>query len=273
MLDQVYLNGEILPAAEARLHVSDLSILRGYGVFDYFRYVDGEPRFLDDHLDRFRLSALGLGMELPFGRSELAAVILDMIDRNGGGEGGIRAVLTGGYAEDGYTPIDPNLLILPYAFTPPPAQRYTEGCSAMLHLYERQLPRVKSIDYLEGIRIQPLLREQGADYPLFVDRDRNVRESDRSNFMIVREGRLITPVEDVLLGITRKHLLVVAAQLGIPVEERCVSADELLSADEAIICSSIKGAMPISRVDGRTVGGGGAGPITRRLMRAWVEYA
>ncbi len=272
MLDTVYLNGDYLPAADARLHVSDLSILRGFGVFDYFRIAGGEPRFLQDHLKRFTTSAAGIGLTPPLGEEELARVILQLRDRNTITEGGIRCVLTGGYSEDGYTPTHPNLLVLPSGFTPPRRELYESGCSMMLHAYERQLPSVKSIDYLEGIRIQPLLRDCGAQYPLYVDRHGLVRESDRSNFFIVKDGVLITPVEDILPGITRHHLLLLAGQLSIPVQERSVSVEELLAADEAIISSSIKGAMPITRVDGQAIGGGGAGAVTLRLVRGWQDY-
>lgn len=272
MLPTVYLNGEYLDQQTARLHVSDLSILRGYGVFDYFRYAAGKPRFLTDHLTRFESSAAGLGLPVPLTPAEFSIVVHQLIERNGGGEGGIRLVLTGGYADDGYTPRDPNLLGLPYAFQGPNEALYERGCSVLLHAYERQLPRVKSIDYIEGIRIQPLLRAEGADYPLYVDRHGNVRESDRSNFMIVRDGVLITPVDDILLGITRARLLDLARELGIPVREAVVSVTDLLSAEEALICSSVKGLMPITKVNGNHIGGGAAGAITSRLMQTWREY-
>jgi len=272
MLSTVYLNGEYLDQQAARLHVSDLSILRGYGVFDYFRYTGGQPRFVTDHLERFGRSAAGLGLTVPLPTEQLAGVVHQLIERNGGRDGGIRLVLTGGYATDGYSPASPNLLGLPYPFQGPPAALYERGCSVLLHDYERQLPHVKSIDYIEGIRIQPLLRKRGAHYPLYVDRDGNVRESDRSNFMIVRGGVLITPVDDILLGITRDHLLDIAAELDIPLSERAVSVKDLLTADEALICSSVKGVMPITKVDGNAVGGGAAGAITLRLMQAWREH-
>lgn len=270
MLDHVFLNGDYLPAAEARLHVSDLSILRGFGVFDYFRIVGARPRFVTDHLDRFRNSAAGIGLDVPLDAAALTDVIQELVDRNGMRQGGIRCVLTGGYAEDGYSPTRPNLLVLPYGFEAPSEDLYTNGCAVMLHHYERQLPRVKSIDYLEGIRIRPMLRERGAQYPLYVDRNGHVRESDRSNFFIVRDGTLITPVDDILLGVTRKHLLRVARGMGLPIEKRAVPVNELVTAAEAMMCSSVKGAMPITRVDGRTIGDGRPGPVTRRLMEAWA---
>ncbi len=272
MLDHVYLHGAYLRQEAARLHVADLSILRGYGVFDYFRVAGGAPRFLEDHLHRFRRSAAALGLPVALTDQELETVIRQLIERNGIISGGIRLVLTGGYAEDGYTPHAPNLLALPYGFTPPPPAKYATGCSVMLHAYTRQLPEAKTIDYIEGIRIQPLLRERGADYPLYVDYEGMVRESDRSNYLIVRDGALITPVHNILLGVTRKHLIVLARELGISVRERAVSVAEVKAADEAIMCSSLKGVMPITQVDGQAVGDGNAGAVTLRLMEAWRQY-
>ncbi len=272
MLPIVYLNQQYLPKEAAALNVADLAILRGYGIFDYFRYQNGQPRFVEDHLDRFLRSAKLLSLEVPISRDELREVVQQLIVRNGGGDGGIRFVLTGGYSADGYTPTKANLVAMSYPFKGPAQEQYEAGAKIMLHEYERQLPEVKSIDYLEGIRIQPLLQKKGCDYALYVDRDHNVRESDRSNFMIVKDGTLITPAEKVLLGITRLHLLRLAGQLGIPTQERPVSVSELLAADEAIICSSTKGAMAITSVDGTPLANGKVGPVTRRLMAGWQEY-
>ena len=270
MLSTVYLNGQYLPREQATLNVADLAILRGFGVFDYFRYAKGEPRYLEDHLQRFQNSARELGMDLPVTDTELTEVVYQLIERNGRGNGGIRFVLTGGYAPDGYTPSTPNLVAMAYPFSYPPPELYERGCNVVFHTFERQLPRVKTIDYLEGIRIQPLLKQHGADYVLYVDRDGNVRESDRSNYLIVKDGTLITPIDDILLGITRKHILRLARDLGIPVEERAVHREEVQLADEAIIASSTKGVLPITRLGGQPIGNGAVGPVTRRLMKGWV---
>lgn len=272
MLPYIYLNGEFVAADSGKLHVSDLAVLRGYGVFDYFRFADGRPRFLDDHLDRLQHSVDGLHLNYQVRAGGMDGVVRELIERNGRADGGIRIVVTGGLADDGYTPVTPSVLALPYSFAAPDKRLYAEGCHCLLHPYERQLPRVKTIDYVEGIRIQPLLRARGAEYPLYVDRSGNVRESDRSNYMIVKDGTLITPVDDILLGITRKHVLRLAVQLGIAVEERAVHQEEIRQADEALICSSVKGVMPITRLDGASVGGGAAGETTLRLMEGWSAY-
>ncbi len=272
MLPIVYLNGDYLSREEASLGLADLSILRGYGVFDYFRYLDGKARFLNDHIDRFFRSAEEMRMVCPITKADLAEVVQQLILRNEQANGGIRFVMTGGYSPDAYELASPNLMAMAYDFKLPSEAQFINGCAVMLHEHERQLPRAKSIDYLEGIRILPLLKAQGADYPLYVDRDGFVRESDRSNFFIVKDGCLITPVEDILLGITRKHILLLAEQLGIPTEERPVSEAALLAADEAIIASSTKGAMPIRQVDGQLIGSGKPGPITQQIMAAWPAY-
>lgn len=273
MLPVTYLNGEYLDTSSASLGIADLSIIRGYGVFDYFRYAGGSPRFLADHLARFRNSAAALHLPLALTDLQLTKVVMTLIERNEVADGGIRFVLTGGYAADGYTPRQPNLFAVASTFVAPPAALYTQGCRVLLHPYERQLPGAKTIDYLEGIRIQPLLARAGAHYPLYVDRAGNIRESDRSNVMIVKAGVLITPATDILLGVTRKHLLLLAAELGIPTEERDVSTQEFIGAHEALICSSIKGALPITATAQSVIGGGATGAVTARLMQHWPAYA
>lgn len=272
MLPIVYLNGEYLPKASATLHVSDLAILRGFGIFDFFRYVEGKPRFVEDHLNRFFRSAELIGLEIPVSKETLRGVVMELIRKNGLTDGGIRFVLTGGYAADGYTPGTPNLIGMAYPFPPLPRELTENGARILLHDYQRQFPLVKSIDYLEGIRIQPMLKEKGADFALYVDRDGFVRESDRSNFFMVMEEKLITPAADVLPGITRMHLLRLAQQLGIPTEERAIHQDELMAAAELIICSSAKAALHARSVNGQQIGDGTAGPVTRRLQAAWPEY-
>ena len=146
MFPIVYVNGEYLPKAQAALNVADLAILRGFGIFDYFRYADGQPRFIEDHLDRFLRSAKLLDLEMPVSREELRAAVYELIKRNGEPDGGIRFVLTGGYSPDGYTPTTPNLVAIAYPFKGPSDEQYALGVRVLLHHYERQLPQVKSID-------------------------------------------------------------------------------------------------------------------------------
>lgn len=266
-----YINGQLIPQAEASLGVTDLALIRGFGIFDYFVFENQQPRFLEDYLNRFTRSAAKMHMELPLSREELASQIQKLIQQNGQDKGGIRLLLTGGYTENGFTPSTPNLLILQYPFSQPPAEHYEQGARIMTHHYQRELPTVKTINYLRGIWLIPALKAQQADYVLYHD-GQYVRESDRSNFFLVdKEGVLVTPAERVLLGITRMKLLQLAKGLGIPTAERDIELTELEGAQECFISSSLKGALPIRSIDGKPVGEGKPGPLSRQLQQAFQD--
>lgn len=272
MFPIVYLNGTYVAKENAALNVSDLSILRGYGIFDYFRYVDSSPIFLADHIKRFRNSASEMGLPLELSDSDLSEVVHQLIKRNASPDGGIRFVMTGGYAADGYTPSKPNLVAMAYPHKAPAAEQYENGCKVLIHHHQRQIPQVKTTDYIQGIRLLPVLKSRGYDFPLYVSAQGHVLESDRSNIFIIKNGVLITPAEDILLGITRKHLIALAQSLGISVVEQTVTLDNFLAADEAIIASSTKGAMPIVACDQGKIGTGQPGPMTKTIMKHWPDY-
>lgn len=269
-----YINGQLFPQAEASLGVADLALLRGFGIFDFFVFENHQPRFLEDYLDRFTRSAVKMHLELPITREELAHQIHQLIRQNEQEKGGIRLLLTGGYTENGFTPPNtPNLLVLQYPFSQPPAEQYEHGARIMTHHYQRELPTVKTINYLRGIWLIPELKARQADYVLYHD-GQYVRESDRSNFFLVtQEGELVTPAEKILLGITRMKLLDLARSLGIPTTERDITLDELKRARECFISSSLKGALPISSIDGKPVGDGKPGPVNRQLQQAFLAFA
>ncbi len=258
-------NGAVVPAGEAALGVGDLSILRGYGIFDYFLVRDGHPLFFDDYLNRFLRSAQLMHLDPLPGRAELAGRIRELISLNEMKAGAIRLVMTGGYATDGYTPATPNLLVLAHPFRRPPADYYEKGIKLITHQYLRDVPEVKTINYLTGIRLIPDLKRAGALEPLYHD-GQHLRESVRSNFFLVMpDDTIVTPGRDILFGITRKQLLAAAAP-HFRIEEREVALDELRQAREAFITGSNKAVMPVVRIDDQVYGDGLPGPVTRRLM-------
>lgn len=265
-----YLNGRILSASEANLQLHDLALLRGYGIFDYFVFQRFQPRFLEDYLDRFFGAIHYLGLDCPYSREEVRHGIHQLIAANEVSDGGIRLVLTGGYSPDGFTPATSNFFILQSPFPKIPERIQQEGGRVALYQHQRELPNVKSINYMTGIYILPWLKEQGADYPLYHD-GTYLRESDRSNFCLIdQNGTIITPKDKILMGITRKKVLEVACDLGMQVEERDVLISELDSAAEVFFTSSIKGALPIVSIDGKVVGNGQAGPKTKALNKAYT---
>lgn len=270
MIRYYCLNGKLSKVEETHLQVSDLSILRGFGIFDYFLVRDGQPLFLHDYLDRFYTSAERLGLSIPVDRSGLTRQIMELLEANGQTEAGIRLVLTGGYADDSYTPVESNLLVMQHTFKAPPAWQFERGIRLMSYNHQRELPEIKSINYLTGIRLQPVMRAAGADYLLYHDQG-VIRESDRSNFFaLTEEGILVTPHEQILRGITRKQVLDLAPDI-VRVEERTVHMDELPTFREAFLTSSTKGVMPVVQVDETVIGEGLPGEVTLRLGALFVE--
>ena len=258
-------NGQLTPVAEAVLPVNDLAILRGFGVFDYFRALNGRALFVEDYVDRFFRSAALLHLAVPCDRETLKRDIQRLLDANGEEKAGMRLVLTGGSAPDSYTPVNPNLLILQHPYAEYRAAAYETGIRLLTYHFQRETPRAKTINYVTGIRILGWLKENGGDAVLYHDGTK-IKESDRSNFLFIdAEGRLVTPKEEILLGITRKKVLEVAAKAGLEIIERDVALEEIYEAKEAFITSSIKGVLPVTKIDDRTIGDGLPGPIGVQL--------
>ncbi|HMO38841.1 MAG TPA: aminotransferase class IV [Saprospiraceae bacterium] len=264
MIAYYNVNGTLTPAAEAALKVTDLAILRGYGVFDFFLVRSGVPMYVEDYVARFQRSARLLYLELPMPTDQLIGQIHSLIEANGLPDASIRLVLTGGYAEDGYTPVQPNLLILAHPMPTYATSVMTEGVKVLLYAFQREVPEAKTINYLTGIREAARMRAEGAVEILYHD-GRYVREGVRSNFFILtQDGILVTPQEKILHGITRKNTIELARQ-HFQVEERDVTPAELFAAQEVFLTSTTKGAMPVVQVDGQTIGNGQPGPITLQL--------
>jgi branched-subunit amino acid aminotransferase/4-amino-4-deoxychorismate lyase len=272
MIRYYNLNGKLTEVAETKLQVADLAILRGFGIFDYFLVKKHQPLFLADYLERFYNSAEKLGLSVPVERAEITRLIRELIAANGLEDAGIRLVLTGGYAADSYTPVAPNLIIMEHEFKAPPAWQYDQGIRLMAYDHQRELPEIKSINYLTGIRLQAGLKAQQADYLLYHDQG-IIRESDRSNFFgITENGILVTPDEKILRGITRKHVLNLAREV-MPIEEREMYMEEIPRLKEAFLTSSTKGVMPVVQIDDQVIGDGKPGDLSYKLGERFQEWA
>lgn len=260
-----YVNGELMPVATATIGVSDLALLRGYGVFDFLAVRFGKPLFLDEYLARFARSAGILGLELPFSLLAMKEMVQTLVQVNGLQDAGIRLVLTGGYAEDGFTPTHPNFIILEHYLAPRSETIWNTGIKMMSHAYQRELPEAKSINYLTGIQLLSQLNRTGAAEALFHDKGW-VRESARSNIFIVNEhGRLVTPENKILHGITRQRILQSAGHI-IDTETRDIALEEVYAAREVFIASTTKGNLPVHQVDEYVIGNGKPGPVTKAII-------
>jgi D-alanine transaminase/branched-chain amino acid aminotransferase len=269
--DFVFVNDAFVPRPQAHLPVDDLAVQRGYGVFDFFRVLDGQPVFLDDHLDRFERSAERMRLPLGRTRGQLKEILRELVERNAMPNSGVRLTLSGGCAADGYTLATPNLVITQRAL-PVSGHLATTGIRLTTFEHQRQLCDVKTIDYLMAIWLQPLVAERGADDVLY-HQGGLISECPRSNaYIVTKSDQLATPARSILKGVNRKHVLDIARGRMV-VEERDVHVEEMRDAKEAFITSTTKGVVPVVAVDARPIGDGRPGEATRWLGEMLSERA
>ena len=208
-MDIYYVNGEFIEDGQAQISVNDLSVLRGFGVFDFLRTYNGVPFHLDDHLHRLERSARLIGLELPHPITKIREIVMETLRRNNYTESNIRLVVTGGLSSDGITPGNsPKLLVMVTKIKEMPAQWYTDGAKVITCHVERFLPGAKSINYIPAILCQNEARSQQAIEAIYVDRNGYLLEGTTSNLFVFVGNTLITPPCDrVLPGITRQVAL------------------------------------------------------------------
>ena len=264
------LNDKIIPYDQASLHVSDLSILRGVGIFDFFRLRGHMPLFMDDHLDRFFYSAEKVYGALWFSRAWLREQIVKLIGLNNMPESGIRIVLTGGYSADAYTIEKPNLIITQEPIKFPRQEHYQEGVKLITHNYTRDLPEIKTINYLVGISLQKEIAKEGA-YDVLYHEHGKVSELTRSNiFFITIDDQLVTPKINILKGVTRKKVIQLAEN-HMAVCEKDITLEELPYMKEAFLTGTTKKILPVTQVDNITIGQGVPGSATLKLMSKFEQ--
>ncbi len=245
----VFVNQKLIAAGEAGMPVSDLAVLRGYGVFDFFRLIDGVAPFFEEHWQRLEHSAAIMHLEMPFSKAEALQMMKVLHKNMPYPEAGLRITLTGGNSENGYLPgSEPNSLITLQPLQPLPSVISNKPFRLMTYPYIRSIADAKTIDYSMGIWLQPLLRQKGYDEALYIQNG-CISECPRNNiFIVTQDGVLVTPDSGILAGITRKRVLALARTF-MPVEECTVPLVELYAAREVFITSTTKGIMPVTRID------------------------
>lgn len=262
-----YIDGAFVDDSQAMLPANDLAVLRGYGVFDYFRTYGGRPFYLEAHLARLERSASMIGLALPHSLNTIADIVYETVARNAHPESSVRVVITGGPSEDNITPVGQSrLLVFVTPFRPQPAEWYREGVKVITRLTERYLPEAKTLNYIPAIVALQQARAHGAEDALYVDRQGRVLEGTTTNLFAFFGDTLVTPGDDILCGITRQVVLELAASLY-TVQIRDLSVDNLLRADEVFITSSNKEICPVRQIDNAVIGAPGAN--TRCLIEAF----
>lgn len=263
----VWVNDSLIPSYEANLNIADLAVQRGYGIFDFFKTIDGQPVFLEDHLDRLFRSAVLMRLELKQSRDEIRNKIKRLIESNNLNDSGIKVILTGGFSPDGFNIAEPNLIISQQGFEIPRTMS-EKGISILTHEYQRQFSNAKTLDYLQAIWLQPILKEKKADDVLYYS-DGLLRECPRANiFIVTKDQKVLTPESGMLKGVTRKHVLEISGAMYVT-EARDVSLEELRNAGEVFITSTTKNILPVVQVDGYVIGDGNPGEVSSTLAKEY----
>lgn len=270
-----YLNGNILPVRDARVGVYDIGLLRGFGIYEAMATANRKPFMFADHMARFRRSTDKVHLKIPITDAEIATVIQTLVEKNvsAGGEAVIRFILTGGTAIGGieYDYNTPTFYILVEPLVPLNPMYYTEGCSLTVSEHQRQFAECKTTNYIQAVTLQQARKDAGALEILYVA-DGKVLECATSNIFIIKNGVIITPKENILLGITRQVTITVAQPL-FTLEERDITLEELYAADEVFLTSSFKDVVPVVRVGDHSIGDGKVGKNTQKVMSAFHTFA
>ena len=265
----VSINNELILAADAKVGVGDLAMHRGYGIFDYFKVVDGRPIFMEDHFNRFFNSAKEMHLEVMLDRDELRKTITELMEHNNMPNSGIKLLLTGGYSKDGYKMGKPNLIILQYPLGFKEGNKVETGLKLATVNHQRQLPSIKTIDYLMAVRLHPFMKENGFDDVLYHNNG-TVTECPRANFWIVSGNEIRTAANNILRGITRSKVLDFKVE-GYTIAERDFTLDDLANAQEAFITSTTQYAYPVAAIDEKEIGDGKIGPVTRSVKEMLLK--
>lgn len=267
-----FLNGKFVSDEELKISPRDLGFSRGYAVFDFLRtYPHHRPFKLTEHIERLFHSANLIGLQMPWSEEEVRASVLETLAANDTSEEkNIRIIVSGGESDTMLAHENPTLIILIDAATEYPQEYYEKGVGVVAVRHARYMPEAKTNNYIEGVKQTKRAQKSGAIEPLYYS-DTQVFEGSNSNIFAVIDGELLTPATNILEGVTRGALLQIL-KLDIPVARRDFSLQELSGASEVFFTSSTKEVMPITRIDGKPVGDGAVGQITREALRQFQAY-
>jgi branched-chain amino acid aminotransferase len=266
-----YVDGEWVHPHQASISLNDIAVLRGYSAFEALRTYDRRPFHLADHLERLYRSAAMIDLEIPRTREDIAGVVQEIIARNTYRHASVRMLVTGGESEDGVMAVGrPKLVVMISPLGERDMDRFARGYYLITTRLQREVPEAKTSNYTAAVRALKEAARRGADDALFVNEQGHVQEATRSNFFLFRGDTLVTPREEILLGITRNVVLDLARG-RFPIEERPILLEELALAGEAFVTSSSKEIVPVVRIDERVIGDGRPGPRTTELERRFIE--
>lgn len=276
----IFVNGRLVPIAEAHISALDRGFMLGDGLFETMRTRGERVLLLDEHLARLRAGAAIVELPAP-PDAALRAAIGTALNASPWPEAVARLTVTRGPDRGrGLEPspdLTPSVVVRVTPFAAPPVETYRRGVAAVTSHIRRNetspLSRLKSLNYGDNVLARRAARQRGADEALLLNTRGEAACAAAANLFIVRAGQLLTPpVESgVLAGITRGTVLELAAALGIPARIAPLTAEDVCDAQEAFFTNTVHGVMPLTRLDGQPIGDGTPGTITTALAAAYAR--
>ena len=275
------IDGKVVPGAEARVSAFDNGFAFGDSVYETLRTYDGRPFVLGRHLARLRRSAGRLGFEIPVKDVELRARVDAVLAAAKNPDSYFRMIVSRGVGDLSYNferVKGPTVVILVKPWEPYPEEQFTAGIPVSLVEVRRNPkrcvdPAIKTSNLLNNVLATLEAQKKGGFEAILLNERDEIAEGAGSNVFAGKGGVLRTPPLDagILAGITRDLVFELGRKLGVEIREEPLRAEDLLSADEAFITSTLKEVTPISRVDERVIGPGKPGALTLRLQAAYRE--
>jgi len=277
----VYANGQWVAEDAPVVNLFDHGLLYGDGVFEGIRCYSGRVFKLKQHLDRMFRSARAIHLKIPHTKEEFTEIILETCRRNSIQDGYIRPLVTRGTGDLGLDPRrckEPNVYIIARPFSGLYGDIYDTGLKLITSSWRRTppeclSPNVKCLNYLNNILAKIEANNVGAHEAIMLDMQGFVCEATADNFFVVHEGEIMTPHRgSILIGVTRDTVFELAEKRGIAIEEANLSMYDVYGADEVFITGTAAEVAPVVEVDGRSIGEGKPGKITKTLMADYTDY-
>jgi len=273
---KVFVDGKFYDEKAARISVFDHGLLYGDGIFEGIRAYNGRVFKLKEHLDRLFCSAKAILLTIPMKREEIAEAILECCRRNKLRDGYIRLVVTRGVGTLGLNPnrcSNPSVIIIAGKIQLYSPELYKSGMEIITvpttrNLHSALNPAIKSLNYLNNVLAKIEATNSGCEEAVMLNAEGFVAECTGDNLFIVQDGRLCTPPlsAGALYGITRRVVMDIAAESGMSVSEPNLTRYDLFIAEECFLTGTGAELVPVVKIDGRVIGSGRPGPVTRKLV-------
>jgi branched-chain amino acid aminotransferase len=273
---KVYIDGKFYDERDAKVSVFDHGLLYGDGIFEGIRAYNGRVFRLKEHIDRLFYSAKAILLTIPMSHAEIMKAVVESCRANNLREGYIRLLVTRGVGTLGLNPNrckNPSVIVIADKIQLYPEELYERGMEIVTvptvrNLHSAVNPAIKSLNYLNNILAKIEANNSGCEEAVMLNADGYVAECTGDNIFIVKEGRLLTPPlsAGALYGITRSTVIELARKLNVEVSEPNLTRYDLFNADECFLTGTGAEIVPVVKIDGRVIGDGKPGKLTRQLV-------